>query len=261
MKKTFLSLIVAFMMVISCFMFSGCGKTPESFSITTKTFGTRGTVAGEELILQEGTNTTIIATPNPNEQFLCWLHENKVASFDANYTFTINKETSGEYVAIFKEPDCEFVCISSLTINNGYNNSAENVALLSNLQILIGYNQNELTSVLECTEDMMQEQENTIPMEQLYPENVLPFAFQKTKQLYVKIVLKYMWNEIEYVSEDLRTIEPVAVGTQSNNLELTNLSLAKNTLNPNLTLVGTENSSIALNLESLYNFIPEEPAE
>ena len=261
MKKLFLSITISLMMVLSCFTFSGCGKTPENFSINTKTFGTRGTVSGEEITYVEGTEVTITATPNPNEEFLCWIHDNKVSSFDATHTFVISRETSGEYVAIFKEPNCEFVSINSFTITNGYNNSEENVATLSNLQILIGYNQNELTKVYECAEDMMQEQENLIESELIYAENALPYAFQKTKQLYVKIMLTYVWNEIEYISEDLKQIQPVVVGEQNNNLELTNLSVAKNPSNQNLTLAGTENSSIAISFSSLQDFVPEEIEE
>lgn len=261
MKKKFLCTIVSLMLIISCFAFSGCGKTPQSFSISTKTHGTRGTVAGDEIIYEEGSIATITATPNPNEEFLCWIHENKVESFAKTHTFTISKETSGEYIAVFKEPDSEYVCINSLSINNGYQDSEENVATFANLKILIGYNQNELTNVFECNQDLMAEKENTLTKDQIYIESTLPFAFQKTKSLYVKIILTYVWNEIEYVSEDLKTIEPVVVGNPNNNLESTNLSLAKNVANPNLALNGTENSTIEINFESLYGFIPEEPAE
>ena len=102
MKKFFLVLIC--MLIISPFavMFAGCG-TPAVYSIIAKTSDVEyGSVSGQGNFA-EGTKITIKASPVKEANFLCWTLNNKVVSNEANYTFQVNKDTQGTYVALFDQ--------------------------------------------------------------------------------------------------------------------------------------------------------------
>ena len=102
MKKFFLVLICMLIVSPCAILFVGCG-TPAVYSIIAKTSDVEyGSVSGQGNFT-EGTNITIKASPVKEAQFLCWTLNNKIVSNEANYTFQVNKDTQGTYVALFDQ--------------------------------------------------------------------------------------------------------------------------------------------------------------
>ena len=102
MKKILLVLLCMLIIAPCTFMLSACG-TPAVYSIYVKTSDVEyGSVTGQG-DYSEGTNITLRATPMKEASFLCWTLNNKVVSADAEYTFTVNNDTKGTYVALFDQ--------------------------------------------------------------------------------------------------------------------------------------------------------------
>jgi len=100
--KKFILVLLCMLIISPCvLMLSACG-TPAVYSIFVKSsdveFG--GSVSGHGEYT-DGTSVTLRATPMKDANFLCWTLDNKVVSADAEYTFTVNKDTKGTYVALF----------------------------------------------------------------------------------------------------------------------------------------------------------------
>ncbi len=99
--KKFLYVLLCVLIISPCaVLLSACG-TPISYGITVKTSDVRyGSVSGNGTFA-ENTSVTLRATPLQESEFLCWTLNNKVVSKDAEYTFTVNSENNGTYIALF----------------------------------------------------------------------------------------------------------------------------------------------------------------
>lgn len=235
MKKTLISMMLA---LICCFGFllSGCGATPEVYEISVyingANFGTVDDISGQ---YTEGASVTITATPYENQTFLCWMHDGKAVSNKAQYTFTVNEQTSGSYIALFNCADLEYVMLDSFVFTNNIlpqNNSTEQ--LLTELNINMGHSLNELVKVYSCTGDaLMQSRVIELSNAILYEENKTPYAFDKTKVIYLEVEAKYLTItediELEYSSLTTFTIGAVDVGQPIANIENQDLNLTTNT--------------------------------
>lgn len=264
MKNKVITKVLCLFIACFCFVLAGCTSTPNFYEITTQINGANyGMVVGGGESYEEGTEVTIKAMPYDENKFFCWLLNNKVASTSAEHTFLVNKETAGNYLALFECAELEFISLESFTIINGIESNTEEPIIIKNVQLSFGYNQNELTNIYSAQAENLQDVENTIAFETIYSENALPFAFDKTKDIYIKILVTYQWGEIEYVSDTMQVMNGVSVGqntigTISNQV----LTIAKNPSNENITLEGSQNSNISINFKALSTFeLPEENVE
>ncbi len=257
MKNKIISSFLGALILCFAFLFTGCGEDPKSFEITTQIHGAvHGIVNGGGSFL-EGTSTRVTTTEHSGHTFMCWLHDGKVVSTLKEYTFNVNEQTAGNYLAVFNETNCEFVSLNSFVVTNNVPVSGENVATITKVELSMGYNQNELVNVFACTEDSFEEDNKTVTNETIYSKDSLPFAFEKTKSLYIKIVVSYLWNDISYVSQDVVTIPAVPVEDNYNNLSNKKLSIATNPTNSNLKLAGSENSTISISFTKLSSFFEQ----
>lgn len=271
MKKTFYAIIMVFVCSI-CVLLSGCGVTPNEYSISVyvngANFGTVEDVSGEYL---EGTEVTITAKPYSGQTFFCWLKDNKVVSGEEKYTLKINKETAGSYIALFKCADLEYISLSDFSFNNvveGYNGDTEQI--LNELSLSFGYSQNELHSVYTCSDtEILAAQNIEFSNEIIYPEGEMPFAFDKTKDIYIKVLAKYTTileeTELNYISETILLLEKstnLSADSVLNKIENKILNVTKNTVNENLPQLepADTNSTISINFKKLseFNFEMEE---
>lgn len=262
MKNKKFKTIFSIILVCFCFVLAGCGKTPLEYEISTQINGANfGKVVGGGTIYKEGTEVTIKAIPYENNKFFCWLRENKVASTLEEYKFVVDSQTYGNYLALFDCADLEFICLDNFTITNGPSDSGNDQAEITNVIFSMGYNQNELSVVYSCNEEHLSGNENTVDSSVIYEEDNLPFAYDKTKDLVIKIEVKYVWSELEYASQDIIVLPKVDVGTPNKNIENFNLSLARNVTNANLSLNGSQNTKASINFSSIKNFVNIETNE
>lgn len=109
MKKCIHLLCSLILALFLPFTLIGCNEQIETYNVKVNVwYANYGTVYGSGTY-NDGENATISATPKGNSQFIAWLHENIVVSYDSEYTFNVNKDTSGTYIAVFTCPDLELV--------------------------------------------------------------------------------------------------------------------------------------------------------
>lgn len=269
MKKRFIGLFFVFVCTC-CLLLSGCNSTPAEYDINVLVNGANfGTVEDVSGTYAEGSNITITAKPKSGENFFCWLHNSKVVSTKAEYSFTVSNESSGTYIALFECPDLEYIFLKEFSFINLIPQSdgiAEQV--LTELSISFGYTPTDFYNVYVCSEEDLTTQETFIITEEvLYPNETTPFAFDKTKDIYVKIITKYTSTAGEvidnYQSETIYMINKTAVGSPFNNIENLQLNKNVNLDNENSFLEKEDiKNSITINFKNLSEFIQQtEPEE
>lgn len=164
----------------------GCGEKLNEYNVNVQNYMSYGIVEGSGTFL-EGTNVTITAKPiqASSNQFKCWIHNYEIVSFDNNYTFIMNKESSGTYIAIFDMNEPALITMDSFKYTQITNQNNENIEL-KNIQIY--YSTNELSYML--TYDFKEGFES-ISYESI-TDFKKPFALLNTNDLYLKITEQYL---------------------------------------------------------------------
>ena len=265
MKKKFLSVIVAVMLFVSCFAFCACGEKYQKYDVSAYVFGARyGDVVGGNDTYLEGTRVTIKAIPKATisqtqNKFLCWVHDDKVVSTDAEYTFVVNLKNAGIYLALFECPDLEYISLSNINFDYGTNDYSADTSL-TEFSISLGYNERETTEVYSLDEESIGKLSQPIQKEDLYEADDLPFTFNKTQNLFAIVKLTYTRGELIYTSTTTIKINATEVGTDVSPVE--NKELNAPALNGGLSyLEFTENPSISFSFENLTNLIVQEAEE
>lgn len=263
-RKLFSIILLAFAF---CVVLSGCSDTPKEYDLSVHINGAiHGRVNDDASgTYTEGELVTIVATPYEGQEFFCWMHYNKVVSTEATYTFKIDEQSSGAYIALFKCADLEYISLESFSFSDMASSADGEIATtLKTLKISFGPNQNELTEVFSSVATEEQVVNTTVDFNTLYTENKLPFAFKKTQGLYIKVSALYDRAGIEYLSETIFSLSKGVVGTPFDNVENKVLNGAISILNKDLPpLENSEINSISINFKALETFdlstIPEQP--
>lgn len=109
MKKKFSIFCIFAVILCSCFLFFGCGPDPQKYNVKASVwYASYGTVEGSGTYEQDST-CTLVAKPKQDSTFLAWMKNNVVVSYESSYSFKVNNETSGNYVAIFTLPNLDLV--------------------------------------------------------------------------------------------------------------------------------------------------------
>ena len=109
MKKQIHLLCSLMLALIFAFTLSGCSEEIKSYDVKVNMwYANYGTVYGARTY-NEGEQATISAIPKSSSTFMAWVHNNIVVSYDAEYSFEVNNETSGTYTAVFTCPDLELI--------------------------------------------------------------------------------------------------------------------------------------------------------
>lgn len=159
MKKFFLVLICMLVISPCALILSACG-TPAVYSIVAKTSDVEyGSVSGQG-DFTEGTSVTIRATAVKDANFLCWTHNNKVVSNEANYTFTVNKDTQGSYVALFDQR-LDYYALSEVALS--FNDGVQIQQMVLNIQA--GPSLSSLQTIYDVTTNPVELTQNidTVP--------------------------------------------------------------------------------------------------
>ena len=248
MKKTILGFVMAFICAVSV-LFVGCGAKPNEYDISVLINGANfGTVEDVSGTYTENTNLTIKAKPYSGQTFFCWLHDGKVVSNKEEYSFTVSESTSGTYLALFECADLEYFYLDGFEFTNNiaaYDGDIEQN--LTQISLYFGYSPNEMYEVLTLKDETLPTVQGSFyDYATLYPEKSFPFAFDKTKNVYIKIVAKYTKPideiEIEYISETEFVLPQKQIGVGEE-------FQVKDILDASLNL--TTNQQTGLSLESL----------
>lgn len=258
MKKILPIFLVALMFGA---ILSGCTSTPKKFDVSVFINGAIFGRVNDEIngTYTEGDEVTIVATPyNEDQVFFCWIHDNQVVSNQSSFTFEVNQQTAGSYVALFNCADLEYVYIDSFEIVDNASNqttSQDRPISLVGLNISLGYNQNDLVTVYSETTTSQNEQS-------LYAE-AMPFTFDKTRNLYIRITLTYTRENLQYTSQTTIINPAVNIGETVEAITAYQLSKATCVSIEDLELDQQQPSTISINFKPLSQFtFPEiEPEE
>lgn len=114
MKKFYIFLFCLLALVPTMLVLTGCGAK-ENYTIDVVASDKRyGSVTGNGTY-SDGTNITLKAT-TIDSNFLCWTLNNKVVSKESEYSFQVNAETKGKYVAIF-DKGCDYYVLTEANID------------------------------------------------------------------------------------------------------------------------------------------------
>lgn len=145
MKKKFCYILALILTLCVSFTLFGCNEKLQDYNIDVNVwYANYGTVYGKGTY-KEQSQVEIKAVPKQNYQFLAWMKDNIVVSYDAVYNFEANKDTAGTYVAIFNCPKLELVTLKNIEFNQEY--SATNIVDV-HLDVKIGQTFDVQTTVL-----------------------------------------------------------------------------------------------------------------
>ena len=202
-KRNFILTLILSLAFVGC-IFAGCTKTPAKYEITVKTFGANlGSIEGGNAIYNEGDSVTIKAIPatssSSTNKFFCWLLNNKVASTEAEYTFEVNSETAGNYVAIFTSPYLEFFSLTDIILDSGIVTEQNQNTLVTKIEIYLGSIENLLTLAYTAESEKF-DNKITLNSTDIYSKDQYPFAYNAQNDIFVRIVVTYVQDDITFVS-------------------------------------------------------------
>ncbi|MBQ7884470.1 MAG: hypothetical protein IJ318_00030 [Clostridia bacterium] len=262
MKNKILLSILAFVLAFSCFAFTGCGKTPNQYSITLMAshynLGSVEGVPSGRATYFEGDKVTIKATPatsnatNNNPEFICWLLNNKVVSTLAEYEFEVSAETAGDYVALFTCEYLEYFALNQLELNTAITDGSTATVIKFSLELGVIEN---LTQEVFSLEPTSSEQLITLSSTEIYPPDQNPFAYDMQEDIFVKFTLVYEQDGVQFESVTTTKITGVNdVTLESIGLTQTTLNLATNAENADLVINLDQNATLSLNFARLTTF-------
>lgn len=267
MKKKSLVLALSFIFVFACCLFAGCTGNLNKYEINVKAQGYNlGSVEGGNSIYTEGESVTIKAVPvtigSNKSEFFCWLKNDKVVSTEAQYTFVASKDTAGDYVALFTCPYPEFFSLNEIALDSGIAEQ-DNSTMVKKIEIYLGKVENLLTSVYSVSSDTF-DKNITLVNADIYKEDKMPYAYNIQNDIFVRIDVTYLQDEVEFVSTTKSKITKTNDVTQEN-IKLENLVLSQgvNVGNEDLKLnLGGNRASISLRFDRLikenFNFVTED---
>lgn len=216
MKKVFSYLLIVFLS-FTLIAFTGCDENKPNYVISTFVYGARfGDVYGPNGSYEEGSEVTVLAVPrktlsqNDENVFVAWIHDYSVVSTSTQYTFVVDSGTAGDYIAVFqnKQSDLEFVSPVGFTLEFGSFIEADSNIDVSSYQISFGQYENELYKIYEADA----ENNSMANVVSIYEDDRLPFVFNKTEDLYVKVVINYSKNDFDYIATAIKKINKVNLG-------------------------------------------------
>lgn len=272
-KRSFIFTLILSLAFVCC-IFAGCTSTPATYEITVRTFGANyGSVEGGNDTFTEGDKITIKAVQSSSSstanKFFCWLLNNKVVSNKAEYTFEVNKETAGDYIAIFASPYLEYFSLTEVNFNSGINADINTDTYVTNIELYFGEIEN-LTALTYSTEGDVVDNQLTLNSTDIYKNDSKPYAYNIQNDIFIKIVVKYMQDDVEFISTtNTKIIGNDDVTRTIVELKNENESTADNTVGiPLNNGVNAENEDFRLNIantptlslkfERLSNFVFEE---
>lgn len=149
MKKFFGRLLAFVLILCASLTMFGCDDNLQDYNIIVNVwYANYGTVYGTNTY-KEKSEAEIKAVPKDNYEFLAWMKNNVVVSYDAVYKFEVNKDTAGTYVAIFDCPKLELVTLKSISFEQEYTLASSIVDM--NLDVSIGQTYDSQTTIISTS--------------------------------------------------------------------------------------------------------------
>ena len=261
MKKVVSFLLVAFVS-FGVLLLGGCEQVKDKYLVSTYVNGARfGDVNGGNGTYDEGTEITITAIPrqtmstNNENVFVAWIHDYKVVSSEKQYTFLVSNETAGDYIALFQnnQTDLEYVAPLGFSLSYGVFDNTEVSIDVTSYSFYIGYYEDELFELFSFDA----ESNLAVTVDNMYDADQLPFAFDKTSDLYVKLVINYARNEFNYTATATKKLHGVALGTMPD-IQLEEEFTTANMVGFDNTLTYSQKPSFTLTISKLANLLQTE---
>lgn len=184
MKRKLSFVFASLMLCFVIITFFGCTKTPDKYNVNVNVWHSNYGYAYGEGTFDEGTEVTITAMPKQDSEFLAWMKENVIMSYESEYTFEINNESSGTYTAIFTCPQLELVNLKQIIFSDTYE-STDNFSTID-VNFSIGSSFRTLSEAYSTTIEDVTEFDIT----------EIAFAFDCTEKIMVRVNLVYTLNTV-----------------------------------------------------------------
>ena len=258
MKNKNILFALSLIFVCACCIFAGCTRNVNKYEITVKAQGYNlGSIEGGNAIYSEGDRVTIKAIPvttgSNKSEFFCWLLDNKVVSTESEYTFVVSENTSGDYVALFTCPYLEFFYLNEIVLDSGISEQ-DNSTMVKKIEIYLGKVENLLTSVFSTSSDTFDKTISLVNAD-IYSEDKMPYAYDMQEDIFVKVDVTYLQDEVEFLSSTKAKI-PKTYDVTKENLQLEKeLSIGVNLDNEDLKLnLNGNKANLTLKFDRLSNF-------
>ena len=150
MKKFFGKVVALMLAICASLTMFGCDDNLKDYNVIVNVwYANYGTVYGTNTY-KEKSEAEIKAVPKENYEFLAWMKDNVVVSYDSVYKFEVSKDTAGTYVAIFDCPKLELVTLKGVTFEQEYSLASTIVEM--NLDVSIGQTYDSQSTILSTTE-------------------------------------------------------------------------------------------------------------
>ena len=223
--KKLISILFVFLLTAGVVFLGGCDEKKATYDISTYIYGARfGDVYGGNGTYNEGDSVTVKAVPratiNTNNEnvFVAWIHDNRVVSFLPEYTFIVDANASGEYIALFQNnsTDLEYISIVGYEIMYGEFVNEQGLGVeVTGFDVSIGYQENILFKIIDQTgdnfigsSDMVGESTDNMYVD----EDDYPYVYNKVEDLFIKINIYYSRDDFKYVSTAMAKIDGVGIG-------------------------------------------------
>lgn len=200
--KKILPFLLCLIFCFTAFLFNGCGTPIIDHQIDLSSENSRlGTVSG---IGKYKTNdkVTITATVSPDAvegtEFIAWIKNNVIISYDNPYEFTASKETEGKYIAVFSSQFLQVVQLANIAYEENINTETR----IINVKKVKLYLDNK-----EYFQPVILNKEETSTI--VEPQNVISFTydidpqfvFSGLNKFYGSIELTYGISETESITK------------------------------------------------------------
>ncbi|MBQ3493831.1 MAG: hypothetical protein IJA69_00270 [Clostridia bacterium] len=198
MKKLY-SILLAGVLMLSCFTLVACGKAPKEFDVAVNVWYAQYGYASGGGTFVEGDEVTIYAEPSQNSTFVAWLLGDVIASYEQNYTFEMSAQTQGTYTAVFECPKLELVKLTKVEYTESYN--TQTALTETTIDLKIGSNFNNTNQILNQVLNRNSTE---------YSEFVNNVALDYRNKLCITLNMKYTYNIVENEEQVPTTLEKLS---------------------------------------------------
>ena len=197
--KQKLSIVLCLALCLLSFCFTGCNEKIVDHNITVTSENIRlGTAAGSG-IYKTNESVIITATVNPElgeeSEFVAWIKDKKIVSYENPYEFTASKETEGEYIAVF---DSEYLTKVQLT-NFNYSetlHSDADIHSVKSIKLTLDNKDYDQYLLLDDANSINQSAQNSL----LFTTDIASeYVFDTAIAFYGSITITYLKNNQEEI--------------------------------------------------------------
>lgn len=197
MKKRF-SVILCLLLCLISFNFAGCNEKIYDHDIFVSSENQRlGTVIGSGTY-KTNEVITITAVTNPEleaDNFVAWIKDNKIVSYQNPYEFIASKETEGKYIAVFNSEYLTKVQLTNFNYSEMLHSDA-NIHSVKSIKLTLDNKDYDQYQLLNIEESINKSAQNSLIFNK---DMISEYVFDTSMTFYGSITITYLNNNQEEI--------------------------------------------------------------